>query len=57
MTPKPNDAWDFCQKSQHALTALNEAMQQFSTAIAQDDPALQLPHHAVKDVKRNLARF
>jgi hypothetical protein len=57
VTAKPNDAWEFWQKSKTALDELNELLQVFATAIAQDDPSLQLPPHTVKQVKRALARF
>jgi len=58
MTARDRDpAWGFWQKSREALDALNDAMQCMATAVAQDDPALQVPHHVVKDVRRNVNRF
>jgi len=32
-------------------------MMQLATAVAQDDPALQLPPHVVRAAKRAVARF
>lgn len=57
MSPKPTDAWEFWQRSKKALDDLNDLMQVMATAISQDDPTLAVPHHAIKDVKRTLARF
>jgi hypothetical protein len=57
VTPKPNDAWEFWQRSKKALDELNDLMQVMGTAVAQDDPTLQVPHQVIKDVKRNLQRF
>lgn len=51
------DAWEFWQRSKKALDELNDMMQVMASAITQDDPTLQLPHHVVKDVKRSIARF
>lgn len=50
-------AWEFWQRSKKALDELTELMQVMSTAISQDDPTLAVPHHVIKDVKRNIARF
>jgi hypothetical protein len=57
MTPQPNDAWQFWVRSKQALDELNDLMQVMGTAVAQDNPTVQLPHGAIKDVKRNLQRF
>jgi hypothetical protein len=56
-TSKPHDAWVFWQRSQAAISDLNDVMQQLATAVAQDDPALQLPPHVVRAAKRAVARF
>lgn len=51
------DSWEFWQRSQRALGRLNETMQVMATAVSQDDPALRIPHHVVKDVRRQMERF
>jgi hypothetical protein len=57
VTPTPTDSWEFWQRSQRALDKLNATMQVMATAIAQDDPALQVPPHVAKDVRQAIARF
>jgi ABC-type branched-subunit amino acid transport system ATPase component len=54
---KSNDTWAFWQRSQAALSDLSDLMQQLATAVAQDDPTLQLPPHVVREAKRAVARF
>lgn len=54
---KTLDSWTFWQRSRKALDELNDLMQVMSTAISQDDPALQCPRHIVKDVRKQIARF
>jgi ABC-type branched-subunit amino acid transport system ATPase component len=54
---KSHDAWAFWRHSQTAINDLSDVMQQLATAVAQDDPTLQLPPHVVRQAKRALARF
>jgi hypothetical protein len=56
MSPKPQDAWEFWQKSREALDALDDVMQVFAINIAQIEP-LDLPPHIVKEAKRAVAKF
>lgn len=56
MSPKPQDAWEFWQKSRQALDELNDVMQIFAANVAQEVP-LELPAHTVKRAKRSLAKF
>ena len=57
MSPKPADAYGFYDKAVQALNELCALMAEFQCAIAQEDPALQMPPHAVKEAKRALGHF
>jgi hypothetical protein len=54
--PKPIDTWAFWQKSREALDALDDTMH-ILAANLNHDPAIELPHHVVKQAKRALAKF
>jgi hypothetical protein len=56
MTKPRTDPWAFWQESKTALDELADALEIFSTHIAQNN-SIELPPHTVKHAKRALAAF
>ena len=53
---KPCTAWEFWQRAEASLQAVEAEMQRLATFIAQD-PVIAIPKHTVDDVHRNIAAF